>query len=61
MQPGVTLVTLSGFPKAVAGIVGLPHNCGLLYQQCLVDSYAKIESQRLDWALSSKMYGPPLE
>ena len=32
----------------------LPHNAGRLFQQYLVDSYANIESQRLDWVRANQ-------
>ena len=37
-----------------AGIVELPHACGRLFQQYLVDAYVKLESQRIDWVLANQ-------
>ena len=37
-----------------SGVVELPHACGRLFQQYLVDAYVKLESQRLDWVLQNQ-------
>ena len=35
-------------------ITELPHAAGRLFQQYIVDAYAKVESMRLDWLMRNQ-------